>query len=94
MIATFVRFGPAHLAAIALTLVIPMMLAAIARLDGSGATARAMNLFLAAMLVANKAAGLALLSRDNELTIESLLPMHLCDWAAITVVITLIYPNQ
>src|SRR3974390_1058640 len=94
MIAAFVRFGPAHLAAIALTLVIPLMLAAIARLDDSGATARAINLLLAAILVANKAAGLALLSRHNELTIESLLPMHLCDWAAITAVITLIYPNQ
>jgi len=55
---------------------------------------RVLSFLFAAILVVNKIIGLAVLSRDGELTIESLMPMHLCDWAAVTAVITLIYPNQ
>jgi hypothetical integral membrane protein (TIGR02206 family) len=94
MIASFARFGSAHIIAIALTFATPLLLTAISRLDHTGATARIMSFLLAAMLVVNKIISLVLLSRDGELTIESLVPMYLCDWAAITAVITLIYPNQ
>ena len=94
MIASFARFGPAHVTAIALTFTVPLILSSITRLDHSGSTAGIINLIFAAILVGNKTIGLALLSRDGELTIESLVPMHLCDWAAATAVITLVCPNQ
>ena len=94
MTATFAPFGLPHLTAIALTLVIPLTLTAIVRLDHSHALAQAINLILAGILVANRVAGLALLNRGSEATAQNLLPMHLCDWAEITVVITLLHPNQ
>jgi hypothetical integral membrane protein (TIGR02206 family) len=94
MTATFAPFGPAHLAAITLTLASPLMLTVIARLDDNGTMTHAINLILATTLVANRLTGLALLLRDNELAMQSLLPMHLCDWAEVATVITLIYPNQ
>ncbi|MBO0756602.1 MAG: TIGR02206 family membrane protein [Bradyrhizobiaceae bacterium] len=94
MIDSFVRFGPAHINAIALTVAIPLLLTAIVRLDHTSATARIVNALFAATLILNKIISLVLLSRYGELTIESLVPMYLCDWAAIAVVITLVWPNQ
>jgi hypothetical integral membrane protein (TIGR02206 family) len=94
MIDSFVRFGPAHISAIALTIAIPLLLSAIVRLDHTGATARIVSALFAATLIVNKIISLVLLSRDGELTIESVLPMYLCDWAAIAAVITLVWPNQ
>jgi hypothetical integral membrane protein (TIGR02206 family) len=94
MIASFVRFGPAHISAIALTVAVPLLLTAIVRLHHTGTTARIISALLAATLIVNKIISLFLLSHDGELTIESLVPMYLCDWAAITAVITLVWPNQ
>jgi hypothetical integral membrane protein (TIGR02206 family) len=94
MIDSFVRFGPAHISAIALTIAIPLLLSWITRLDHTGATARIVRALFAAALIVNKVVSLVLLSRSGELTIDSLVPMYLCDWAAITAVITLIWPNQ
>jgi hypothetical integral membrane protein (TIGR02206 family) len=94
MIASFVRFGLAHITVIGMTVAIPLLLTAIARLDHTGTTARILSALLATTLIVNKIISLFLLSRDGELTVESLVPMYLCDWAAITAVITLIWPNQ
>lgn len=94
MIDSFVRFGPAHVSAIALTVAVPLLLTAITRLDHTGATARIVRALFAATLIANKIISLVLLSRAGELTIESLVPMYLCDWAAFAAVITLVWPNQ
>jgi len=94
MIATFARFGPAHVTAIALTLFVPLILAAITLLDDSGAIAHIIRFLFAAILVVNKIVGLALWARYEGCTVENLAPMHLCDWAEIAAVITLIFPNQ
>ena len=94
MIASFARFGLAHITAIGLTFVIPLVLSALARFDHGGSMNRIVGFVFAAILVINKIIGVTLLSREGEFTIASLVPMHLCDWAAITAVITLIYPNQ
>lgn len=94
MTASFVRFGLTHLGVIALTLITPLILSAIARCDESGVTARVVSWLFSAFLISSKIFALAILYRDGELTIESVLPMYLCDWAAIVAVITLMYPNQ
>lgn len=94
MTASFVRFGLTHLGVIALTLITPLILSAIARCDESGVTARVVSWLFSAFLISSKIFALAILYRDSELTIESVLPMYLCDWAAIVAVITLMYPNQ
>lgn len=92
--ASFELFGPAHLCAIALTFAAPPLLCAIGRLGAGRIAARTVELSLAALLVGNRIFRLVLLRRDGELTLETAAPMHLCDWAAIAAVITLVYPNQ
>lgn len=91
---SFARFGSAHLCVIALTVVTPLILSVIARLDSSEMSARLISLALVTLLVAAKVLGLIILHRSGDLTIESVLPLHLCDWAAITALVTLIHPNQ
>ena len=93
MTASFERFGPAHLGAIALTFMTPLILCAISRLGGSIAT-RIVRWLFVALLVGDKIFWFILLRRDGQFTIANAAPMQLCDWAAITAVITLIYPNQ
>jgi hypothetical integral membrane protein (TIGR02206 family) len=94
MIDSFVRFGPAHISAIVLTVAVPLLLTAITRLDHTGTTGRIVRALFAATLIVNKLISLVLLSRAGELAIDSVVPMHLCDWAAIAAVITLVWPNQ
>ena len=94
MAASFERFGPAHLGVVALTFITPLVLSAIARLYDSAVTTRAVSWLFVALLVGDKIVTFILLSRDGEVTIETAAPGNLCDWAAITTVITLIYPNQ
>ena len=92
--ASFARFGSAHLCIMALTFIAPLVLSAITCWDNSGATARIVGWFFVAFLVGSKIISLIVLHRDGQITIESVLPMHLCDWAAIMVLITFIHPNQ
>jgi hypothetical integral membrane protein (TIGR02206 family) len=93
-VANFERFGTSHIAVIALTFITALLLSAVARWCDSAALARVVGWCFVALLVAAKILTLVLLARDGELTIASAAPMYLCDWAAITAVITLIYPNQ
>lgn len=94
MAASFVRFGSAHLGVIALTFITPLVASAITRWYDNGVISRVVGWLFVALLVVSKIIGVIVLSSDGELTIESVLPMHLCDWAAIMAVITLIHPNQ
>ncbi len=94
MIAPFARFGPSHLAAIGLALVTPVLLTVATRALHNGSTIKIVAWLFAALILVSKISGLMLLYRDGELTIESLVPLHLCDWAAIMVMFTLVYPNQ
>lgn len=94
MAASFRSFGPAHCGVIALTFIAPLALAAAVRWSESAALARIVSFSLVALLVGAKVLRLVLLAHDNEFTMENAAPMYLCDWAAILVVVTLIYPNQ
>jgi hypothetical protein len=76
MMATFARFGRAHVTAIALTVLLPLILAATACLDDSGATTHVISFLFAAVLVVNRIIALALWSRDEGFTAENLEPMQ------------------
>ncbi len=93
MAAAFQHLGVAHVGAIVLTIAAPLGLCAVNRLI-DGDIAKTINRFLAAVIVGSEILRFMRLFRDGELTIESAAPMHLCDWAAIAAVITLIFPNQ
>jgi hypothetical protein len=67
----FERFGPPHLAVIALTFATPFFLAAVVRWSDSAAVARAASWFLVGLLVGAKTLMLVFLARDGELTIAN-----------------------
>ena len=94
MVASFERFGAAHLGAIALTFIAPVVLSAIARFCCSSVASRVISWLFIALLVGHNIETLILLHRDGVLTIQTALPMYLCDWAEYMAIITLIYPNQ
>jgi hypothetical integral membrane protein (TIGR02206 family) len=92
--ASFLRFGPAHLSVIVLTVVTPLVLSAIVRCCGNVVAARIIAWSLAALLVGSEILRIVLLARDHQLTTDTAAAVYLCDWAAIAAVVTLIYPNQ
>jgi hypothetical integral membrane protein (TIGR02206 family) len=89
----FVPFSEDHLVAIALAFVAPAFLVAAVRPFGRP-YARALSLFLAALLAANWFLWMGLLYRKGWLTLGSVLPLNLCDWATIATIVTLVRPNQ
>jgi hypothetical integral membrane protein (TIGR02206 family) len=91
---SFVFFGTAHLAAIALAFAVPVMLAVAVRLSGNGPLANVVRWTFAVELVATYALWYWLLFARGWFGVASALPMHLCDWAAIATIVTLIVPNQ
>jgi len=93
MAAAFHHFGAAHVGAVVITLLAPLGLCAFNPSSDHG-LAKTMNWSLAALLVGSEILKFILLYRDGELTVEASIPMHLCNWAAIAAMITLICPNQ
>jgi hypothetical integral membrane protein (TIGR02206 family) len=87
----FVPFGAAHLTAIALALAIPLALAGLARPVRGTALADAIRYLFAAELLAMYALWFWLLYAGM---VGNALPMHLCDWAAIATIVSLVRPNR
>src|SRR5262249_19156105 len=81
-----------HVVALVLTVLIPAVLAVIVRrrpeLD------RAFRWFFAAVLIATWIAWYALFIARGWLGLGNALPMNLCDWATIALLVTLMRPNQ
>ena len=94
MASSFVLFGPAHLWAIALAVVVPVMLAIIVRSSGSARLTDAVRWAFAAELIATYLLWYWLLYARGWAAVGNILPMHLCDWAAIASIVTLIRPNR
>ena len=92
--APFVRFGTTHFEVIAVTFFLPLVLAALARWTHSQRFARAVSLALAAELIATWVFWYWLILSQGWLLVGTILPMNLCDWAAIAAIVTLIHPNQ
>lgn len=90
----FVRFGAAHFAVIAVTFCLPLVLAALTRRMHSRRFERAVSLAFAAELIATWVLWYWLILSRGWLLVGIILPMNLCDWAAIAAIVTLIHPNQ
>jgi hypothetical integral membrane protein (TIGR02206 family) len=90
----FVLFGAAHLTAIALAFAVPIVLAALLRLSGSATLANLVRWAFAAELIATYALWYWLLYERGWMAVGNMLPMHLCDWAAIACIVSLVRPNQ
>jgi hypothetical integral membrane protein (TIGR02206 family) len=87
----FIPFGTAHLAAIAIAVIVPVLLALLVRSSGRAHIAAAVRWLFAGELVAMYLLWFWLLFEG---VVGNVLPMHLCDWAAIAAIATLIVPNQ
>jgi hypothetical integral membrane protein (TIGR02206 family) len=90
----FVMFGPAHLAAIAIAFAAPVVLALLVRVFDHERFANILRWAFAAELIATYALWYWLLYARGWMHVGNILPMHLCDWAAIVTIVTLLRPNQ
>ena len=84
----FVLFGAAHLAMLALALLVPIVLALAAR--RSPALDRPLRLALAAILAGGWLCWYALFMARGWLTWDNGLPLNLCDWAAVALITALL----
>lgn len=85
----FVPFGVAHFTIIALTIVVPFLLAALVRLTGSRAVERGIALFLGALLFVNYVAYVVFARHFTEVTWTQTLPLQLCDWAMFVIIVAM-----
>jgi hypothetical integral membrane protein (TIGR02206 family) len=88
----FVLFGRAHLIAVALVLAAPLVLAALTRRDRR--IDPAIRYGLAAFLLPGWLSWYAVSAVHGELSIATGLPLNLCDWAAIALLLALVRPRQ
>jgi hypothetical integral membrane protein (TIGR02206 family) len=91
---SFVLFGTAHLVAIALAFAVPLALSVATALSRNAAFERQVRAVLAALLIGTWILWYWLLYKRAWFAPGNILPMHLCDWAAILTIVTLIRPNQ
>ena len=88
----FVLFGRDHLTVLALTFAVPLVLAVLTR--RSRHAVRVMQWSFAAWLIGAWIFWFWMIFHLGWESPQTLLPMHLCDWATITAIVTLIRPNQ
>jgi hypothetical integral membrane protein (TIGR02206 family) len=89
----FLLYGTPHLTALALTVAVPLVLAALSRF-GRLPLDRMARISLAAFLAIGWICWLILFAERGWLTIANGLPLNLCDWAMIALVIALLTRNQ
>ena len=90
----FVLFGPSHWSVLALTVLVPVVLAVAVRLMGSKALERAISWLFVLVIAGAWAAWFVVFAHKGWLDPGNVLPMDLCSWAAIATLIALIRPNQ
>ncbi len=89
----FILFGTPHLAALALSLAAPLLMAALSRL-WCPSLDRAARYFLAAFLVIGWICWFILFAQRGWLSVGNALPLNLCDWALVALVAALLTRNQ
>src|SRR4051812_36082103 len=91
----FHAYGAEHLTAIFLALTLPLILAALVRRSTSRAVAeRVIVVTLCGFLVVNYIAYLVFVRHLGELSWQEMLPMQMCDWAMVVVIVTLLTANH
>ncbi|MEP6821732.1 MAG: TIGR02206 family membrane protein [Chthoniobacterales bacterium] len=90
----FHAFGLEHLAVIFLTVALPFALAALVRKTKSQAVERSIAHSLSAILIGNYVVYLLFIRKWGEQPWEATLPMQMCDWAMVVIVVTLASGNR
>ncbi|HEY8948009.1 MAG TPA: TIGR02206 family membrane protein [Rhizomicrobium sp.] len=88
----FVLFGRDHLTVLALTFLVPVALAFLTRRNMNAV--RATRFAFAAWLIGTWILWFWMIFDLGWQSAQTLLPMHLCDWATIAAIVTLLMPNQ
>ncbi len=85
----FVHFGGEHLVVIFLTVLLPFVLAAVVWRSKWAGAERAIIAAISLILILNYAVYLVFTRSFGELTWAQMLPMQMCDWAMVVVMVTL-----
>src|SRR6266446_3650293 len=86
---TFQAYGAAHLTVIFLTIALPFVLAATVRRANSNRLERVIVASLSALLVLNYAVYLILVRNVSVMSWEQMLPLQLCDWGMVVVIVAM-----
>ncbi len=90
----FVVFGRSHQIVLTLIILVPVVLSVLARFTESRMLKRIVCWSLALVIAGTWATWFVVFGRMGWLDLGNMLPMDLCSWAAIAVIVTLIAPNQ
>jgi len=90
----FVLFGHSHLIVLAAVLILPLLLVVIARISRAAIVDRIVRTAFAVWLIGIWIVWYWLIFERGWQSAQTLLPMHLCDWACIAVIVTMLVPNQ
>jgi len=90
----FVLFGRSHEIVLALTIVVPILLAILVRVTKSPTLTRLICWTFALAILGAWAYWYMIATRHGWLDLGNALPMDLCSWACIATVVTLMHPNQ
>lgn len=85
----FHPYGIPHLTVIFLTIALPFLFAALVRWTKSPITERIIVAALSLLLVANYFAYLSLVRQFGAVSWQQVLPMQLCDWAMVVIIIAM-----
>lgn len=90
----FALFGASHVVVLALIGGAACLLIVVGRLWNVARLTATIRAALAMFLIVCWAIWFLYVYAQGWISVATLLPMHLCDWATIAVVVTLLYPNQ
>jgi hypothetical integral membrane protein (TIGR02206 family) len=90
----FHSFSISHLAALGLIVAVAAALVVLARCAGSDGAKRRVAILLALALVLNKVAVYCTIFAIEDQSWTHALPMHMCDWAAVSAIIALLWRRQ
>ena len=90
----FQPYGLPHLAVIFLTIVLPFALAAVVWRTKSGRVEKVIIAILSAVLVLNYVVYLIFIRSRGTTTWQQMLPMQLCDWGMVVVIVAMWTGNQ
>ena len=91
---SFQPYGLPHLAVLFLTIVLPFALAAIVRRTKSPRVERTIVVLLSAILILNYVAYLIFVRSHGVVTWQHMLPLQLCDWGMVVVIVAMWTGNQ
>lgn len=86
----FHPYGSAHLVVILLTICLPFAMAALVRVTGSVLVERILTVTLSTLLVLNYVAYLAVIRHFGGVNWPKMLPMQLCDWALLVIIVAML----